>query len=74
MLAKNCTEAAYIRLVEALCSEHQIKLLKVHEENFLWSPYTIGVQGASLASFLGLRIAFVICSTKSVEGLEYFIT
>ena len=29
VLAKNCTEAAYIRLVEALCSEHQIKLLKV---------------------------------------------
>ena len=29
MLAKNCTEAAYVRLVEALCQEHQIKLLKV---------------------------------------------
>ena len=29
VLAKNCTEAAYVRLVEALCQEHQIKLLKV---------------------------------------------
>ena len=29
VLAKNCSEAAYVRLVEALCQEHQIKLLKV---------------------------------------------
>ena len=29
LLAKNCSEAGYIRLVEALCNEHQIKLLKV---------------------------------------------
>lgn len=29
LLAKNCTEAGYIRLVEALCNEHNIKLLKV---------------------------------------------
>ena len=30
VLAKDCSEAAYVRLVEALCNEHQIKLLKVH--------------------------------------------
>lgn len=29
VLAKDCSEAAYVRLVEALCNEHQIKLLKV---------------------------------------------
>ena len=29
VVAKNCSEAAYIRLVEALCNEHQISLLKV---------------------------------------------
>jgi len=29
VLAKNCNEQAYVRLVEALCQEHQIKLLKV---------------------------------------------
>lgn len=29
VVAKNCTEAAYLRLVEALCNEHQISLLKV---------------------------------------------
>ena len=29
ILAKNCTETAYTRLVEALCSEHHIQLLKV---------------------------------------------
>ena len=28
-LAKNCTEAAYTRLVEALCTEHNIMLMKV---------------------------------------------
>ena len=29
LLAKNCTEAAYTRLVEALCTEHNIMLMKV---------------------------------------------
>lgn len=29
VLAKNCSEAGYIRLIEALCNEHQIKLLRV---------------------------------------------
>ena len=29
LLAKNCTEAAYTRLVEALCTEHSIMLMKV---------------------------------------------
>lgn len=29
VLAKNCNEPAYVRLVEALCAEHHINLLKV---------------------------------------------
>merc|ERR1712170_24182 len=29
LLANNCDEPAYTKLVEALCQEHQIKLLKV---------------------------------------------
>ena len=29
VLAKDCNEAGYVRLVESLCNEHQIKLLKV---------------------------------------------
>lgn len=29
LLAKNCSETGYTRLVEALCNEHNIKLLKV---------------------------------------------
>ena len=29
IVAKNCSEAGYLRLVEALCKEHQISLLKV---------------------------------------------
>ena len=42
VLAKNCSETNYSRLVEALCNEHQIKLLKVRCEtralknNLLW--------------------------------------
>ena len=35
VLAKNCSEAAYVRLVEALCQEHQIKLLKVEDKEEL---------------------------------------
>eukprot|EP00731_Ephydatia_muelleri_P031645 Em0023g152a len=35
VLAKNCSEANYIRLVEALCNEHQIKLLKVEDKDEL---------------------------------------
>ena len=34
LLAKNCNEAAYSRLVEALCNEHNIKLLKVSPSKF----------------------------------------
>ena len=30
ILATNCEEALYIKLVEALCQEHNISLLKVH--------------------------------------------
>ena len=35
VVAKNCSEAAYIRLVEALCNEHQISLLKVEDKEQL---------------------------------------
>uniref|UniRef100_G3MTU1 40S ribosomal protein S12 n=1 Tax=Amblyomma maculatum TaxID=34609 RepID=G3MTU1_AMBMU len=29
VLANNCDEASYVKLVEALCAEHQINLIKV---------------------------------------------
>ena len=29
MLASNCDEPMYVKLVEALCAEHQINLIKV---------------------------------------------
>ena len=35
VIAKNCSEAAYGRLVEALCQEHRIKLLKVNDKEEL---------------------------------------
>lgn len=35
LLAKNCTEAAYTRLVEALCTEHNIMLMKVDDNTKL---------------------------------------
>eukprot|EP00296_Roombia_truncata_P009190 JP447757.1.p1 GENE.JP447757.1~~JP447757.1.p1 ORF type:complete len:159 (-),score=67.89 JP447757.1:36-461(-) len=35
VLAQNCTEPAYVRLVEALCSEHNINLIKVPESKQL---------------------------------------
>jgi small subunit ribosomal protein S12e len=33
VLATNCEEAMYIKLVEALCQEHSIPLLKVNKYN-----------------------------------------
>eukprot|EP01012_Entosiphon_sulcatum_P000220 TRINITY_DN100340_c0_g1_i1.p1 TRINITY_DN100340_c0_g1~~TRINITY_DN100340_c0_g1_i1.p1 ORF type:complete len:150 (-),score=45.31 TRINITY_DN100340_c0_g1_i1:58-483(-) len=35
VLAEDCTEAAYTRLVEALCKEHKIDLIKVAEKKKL---------------------------------------
>lgn len=35
VLAESCEEKEYIRLVEALCAEHQIQLLKVPDGNKL---------------------------------------
>ena len=35
VLAKNCSEVAYARLVEALCKENHIKLLKVNDKEEL---------------------------------------
>ncbi|KAK7084441.1 40S ribosomal protein S12, partial [Halocaridina rubra] len=35
LLAKNCDEPGYSKLVEALCQEHQIKLLKVDNNKLL---------------------------------------
>mmetsp|Transcript_6406 Transcript_6406/g.13985 ORF Transcript_6406/g.13985 Transcript_6406/m.13985 type:complete len:143 (-) Transcript_6406:58-486(-) len=39
VLASNCTEPAYVRLVEALCAEHAINLIKVPDSKQLgeWS-------------------------------------
>jgi small subunit ribosomal protein S12e len=35
LLASNCNEANYIKLIEALCSEHQIPLIKVDDNQVL---------------------------------------
>jgi small subunit ribosomal protein S12e len=35
LLANNCNEANYIKLVEALCAEHQIPLVKVDSNEML---------------------------------------
>merc|ERR1711994_870253 len=35
ILANNCDEAMYVKLVEALCNEHSIKLLKVDDSKKL---------------------------------------
>merc|ERR1712083_1215863 len=35
LLANNCDEPGYSKLVEALCQEHQIKLLKVDSNKML---------------------------------------
>ncbi|KAL4675717.1 hypothetical protein H8959_009862 [Pygathrix nigripes] len=35
VLASNCNEPMYVKLVEALCAEHQINLIKVHDNKKL---------------------------------------
>merc|ERR1712003_555525 len=35
ILAKNCDEANYVRLIEALCVEHQIPILKIGDNKTL---------------------------------------
>merc|ERR1711993_196713 len=39
VLAKNCNEGSYVKLIEALCAEHNIALLKVEDNKKLgeWS-------------------------------------
>merc|ERR1712142_316588 len=39
VLAKNCNEGSYVKLIEALCAEHSIALLKVEDNKKLgeWS-------------------------------------
>lgn len=34
VLAGNCDEPMYVKLVEALCAEHQINLIKVRPEEW----------------------------------------
>uniref|UniRef100_A0A2K6E1A2 40S ribosomal protein S12 n=1 Tax=Macaca nemestrina TaxID=9545 RepID=A0A2K6E1A2_MACNE len=46
VLASNCNEPVYVKLVEALCAEHQINLIKVHDNKKLeeWEegkPHTV---------------------------------
>eukprot|EP00275_Glaucocystis_incrassata_P000530 EC119651.1.p1 GENE.EC119651.1~~EC119651.1.p1 ORF type:complete len:139 (+),score=27.69 EC119651.1:80-496(+) len=48
VLAANCTEAAYVRLVETLCAEHGINVIKVPEAKELgeWAgPCNIDKEG-----------------------------
>lgn len=49
VLAKDCNEAVYVRLVEGLCNEHQIKLLKVKT---VCGTYATTSQSAALNHFL----------------------
>lgn len=35
ILAENCSEAAYVRLIKGLCNEHQIPLMKVERREEL---------------------------------------
>jgi small subunit ribosomal protein S12e len=35
VLASNCNEPMYVKLVEALCAEHQINLIKVSSPDLL---------------------------------------
>ena len=37
VLAENCDEKEYKKLVQALCQEHQIPLIKVNKVNFLYN-------------------------------------
>ena len=52
VLAMNCSEAAYVRLVEALCNEHQIKILKVNIFFFLvYTCFPITFRGRLMMNY-----------------------
>ncbi|NP_001389000.1 similar to ribosomal protein S12 [Rattus norvegicus] len=51
VLASNCDEPMYVKLVEALCAEHQINLMKVDDNKKLgeWvGPCKIDLEGKPL--------------------------
>lgn len=58
LLAKNCTEAAYTRLVEALCTEHNIMLMKVsvhpHTQEYCIIIYGKVDDNTKLGEWVGL--------------------
>jgi small subunit ribosomal protein S12e len=61
-LAANCTEPAYIKLVEALCMEHNIPLIRVPESKLLgeWA-------GLCKIDNEGLPRKIVACSCVAVK-------
>ena len=56
ILAKDCDEPQYTRLVEALCTLHQIPLLKVSEIEVFW----LKIRGVPNNKF-GIRPDFLQC-------------
>ena len=52
VLASNCDEPMYVKLVEALCAEHQINLIKV-------SPFQRG-------AVVRARVEVVTCAPRAV--------
>merc|ERR1712094_158354 len=68
VLASNCNEAAYTKLVEALCSEHGINLLKVPDSKQLgeWVGLARSTRKALPARSLRAR---ALSSTTTVRSL-----
>merc|ERR1712174_54222 len=65
ILAENCDEANYVRLIEALCVEHQIPILKIGDNKTLgeWS-------GLCKINREGNAVKVVGCSCVVVQSLE----
>lgn len=51
ILANNCDEPMYVKLVEALCAEHGINLLKVHCKKIKRGLHLILKRGGSNSPF-----------------------
>merc|ERR1719391_39942 len=58
LLANNCDEPGYTKLVEALCQEHQIRLLKVDSNKMLgeWAGLAKLIVMAKLAKLLAAHV------------------
>merc|ERR1712141_948832 len=66
VLAKNCNEGSYVKLIEALCAEHNIALLKVEDNKKLgeWSGLCKLTKKASQEKLLDAAVLLSVTTAR----------